>query len=332
MALLDDPFSAVDGPTGERMFHCGVKSTLDGVTRIITLNSHLHLLPQFDRVLVIEAGRIVADGSAAELRGVLARFVTQDSQSEDTTSDKQNFEGNDDSTTSNKPTTVNTRRSPSPINEDNVDGRNNGDGTEDGVDSASDRTVDPVGTVRSGHDSITDRPCDDGNNDVQSTVHSFQGGVDSPTHVNAAGTNVDSIAVIDAGSVDTGTNNADAHDEHQVAMVKKGKLIRAESRKRGAVSASVYRQYFGAAVESNSRAVGIAILFAVVLLFGAGQALRMLSDAWLVIWVKRGSSQSSSDGYVYIGLLVIAIVVQIARVTSLMTVHFTNAHNPSMCV
>jgi ABC-type multidrug transport system fused ATPase/permease subunit len=65
--ILDDPFSAVDGATGNWMFHKGVLEGLKGKTRIVLLNSHLHLLSQFDRVVILDEGRAVAIASPSEL-------------------------------------------------------------------------------------------------------------------------------------------------------------------------------------------------------------------------------------------------------------------------
>ncbi len=61
--LLDDPFSAVDGNTGNLIFQKGIVRLLKDKLRIIALNSHMHLLKYFDRIVVLEGGRIVADGS-----------------------------------------------------------------------------------------------------------------------------------------------------------------------------------------------------------------------------------------------------------------------------
>jgi ATP-binding cassette, subfamily C (CFTR/MRP), member 1 len=73
--LLDDPFSAVDGETGNNIFHSGVMKLLRHSTStqqrsritVICLNSHLHLLPYFDRILCLDNGKIVMDGSPTEL-------------------------------------------------------------------------------------------------------------------------------------------------------------------------------------------------------------------------------------------------------------------------
>lgn len=72
ICLLDDPFSAVDGDTGTSIFHNGLRGLLRGSKdkariTLVCLNSHLHLLPFFDRVVMLEAGAVVADGTPSEL-------------------------------------------------------------------------------------------------------------------------------------------------------------------------------------------------------------------------------------------------------------------------
>lgn len=65
--ILDDPFSAVDGSTGNWMFEKGILNGLKGKTRMIILNSHLHLLSKFDRVLIMDDGRPIAISSPSDL-------------------------------------------------------------------------------------------------------------------------------------------------------------------------------------------------------------------------------------------------------------------------
>lgn len=89
--LLDDPFSAVDSTTAQLIFELGVKKLCtpshsgdeqnDGKNKIVlvALNSHIHLLNQFDRVLVFDQGKVAADfrpqdsNRVEELRPVLRR-------------------------------------------------------------------------------------------------------------------------------------------------------------------------------------------------------------------------------------------------------------------
>lgn len=75
--LLDDPFSAVDGNTGNHIFQQGVLQLLADKLRIIALNSHMHLLKQFDRILVLEDGKIILDGSLEELFVENAELMTR---------------------------------------------------------------------------------------------------------------------------------------------------------------------------------------------------------------------------------------------------------------
>jgi len=61
--IMDDPFSAVDGETGNWIFEKGIMEYLKGKLRIIALNSHMHLLKNFDRIIILDQGKIVAEGS-----------------------------------------------------------------------------------------------------------------------------------------------------------------------------------------------------------------------------------------------------------------------------
>ena len=67
IVLLDDPFSAVDGATGNWIFEHGILEMLKGRIRVIALNSHRHLLSRFDRVIVLDKGQVVADGRPGDL-------------------------------------------------------------------------------------------------------------------------------------------------------------------------------------------------------------------------------------------------------------------------
>eukprot|EP00935_MAST-01C_sp_MAST-1C-sp1_P001017 g1017.t1 len=69
--IFDDSLSAVDQETGQHIFDHGISnqegSILRGSLRLCVLNSHLHLLPQFERIVVMQAGKIVADGTYNEI-------------------------------------------------------------------------------------------------------------------------------------------------------------------------------------------------------------------------------------------------------------------------
>jgi ABC-type multidrug transport system fused ATPase/permease subunit len=62
--LLDEPTSSVDLPTEERIF-TNVFRAFKGKTIVATLH-RLHLLPQFDRIVCLERGRVISDLPATE--------------------------------------------------------------------------------------------------------------------------------------------------------------------------------------------------------------------------------------------------------------------------
>jgi ABC-type multidrug transport system fused ATPase/permease subunit len=63
--LMDDILSAVDADVANKMFHSGVVELLGGerATRLIVMSAHLELLQHADKVVVVEDGQIVAQGS-----------------------------------------------------------------------------------------------------------------------------------------------------------------------------------------------------------------------------------------------------------------------------
>lgn len=65
LILMDEPTSSIDLPT-ERKILSGIISSFPAKTMIISLH-RLHLLPQFDRIIMLDQGKIVANGTVSEL-------------------------------------------------------------------------------------------------------------------------------------------------------------------------------------------------------------------------------------------------------------------------
>ncbi|KAH9151851.1 hypothetical protein LEN26_003771 [Aphanomyces euteiches] len=61
--LFDDPLSALDVHVAGAVFQECIQNLLADKTVVLVLNSHYHFLPKADRVLVMEDGTIVGDGS-----------------------------------------------------------------------------------------------------------------------------------------------------------------------------------------------------------------------------------------------------------------------------
>ena len=64
---------------GKDLFHTAFLETLKDYTRVVTLSSNYHLLPYFDRIIVIESGKIVAD---AKYNDIITQFPQYDISSD----------------------------------------------------------------------------------------------------------------------------------------------------------------------------------------------------------------------------------------------------------
>ncbi|KAF1324581.1 Abc transporter c family member 2, partial [Globisporangium splendens] len=77
--ILDDPLSAVDPHVAHAIFEQCIVGLAKDKTRLLVLNSHYDLLVHADKILVVQDGRIAADGTYDE---VLAQFPELKLQSE----------------------------------------------------------------------------------------------------------------------------------------------------------------------------------------------------------------------------------------------------------
>lgn len=65
--LLDDPLSAVDAHVGEHMFANAIAGDVTKGTTRVLVTHHVHFLPRCDKVIVMNHGRILHQGSYQEL-------------------------------------------------------------------------------------------------------------------------------------------------------------------------------------------------------------------------------------------------------------------------
>jgi ABC-type multidrug transport system fused ATPase/permease subunit len=69
LVLIDDPFTMVDIPTGMHILHKLIRGPMmQGRTRIVAMQPYLDYLEHFDRVLVLQEGRVVAEGAPADMQ------------------------------------------------------------------------------------------------------------------------------------------------------------------------------------------------------------------------------------------------------------------------
>ncbi|KAH9105370.1 hypothetical protein AeMF1_018781 [Aphanomyces euteiches] len=76
--LFDDPLSALDVHVAGAVFQNCIQNLLADKTVILVLNSHYHFLPKADRVLVMEDGTIVGDGSFDVIKAKFPHFNSFD--------------------------------------------------------------------------------------------------------------------------------------------------------------------------------------------------------------------------------------------------------------
>ncbi|OQR87195.1 ATP-binding Cassette (ABC) Superfamily [Achlya hypogyna] len=74
--LLDDPLSALDVHVAGKVFADGIQGLLRNKTTVLVLNSHYHLLPLADRIVVMADGSIVGDGSFDDLKEAFPHLVS----------------------------------------------------------------------------------------------------------------------------------------------------------------------------------------------------------------------------------------------------------------
>ncbi|KAF0693442.1 Aste57867_15601 [Aphanomyces stellatus] len=109
--LLDDPLSALDMHVAGAVFRDGVRGLLQDKTVVLVLNSHYHLLPHADHVVVMDQGRIVGAGTFASLQGTFPHLkpATECNTSNDVDDDvatARPHESTEDATDAITPTTT----------------------------------------------------------------------------------------------------------------------------------------------------------------------------------------------------------------------------------
>mmetsp|Transcript_22678 Transcript_22678/g.41042 ORF Transcript_22678/g.41042 Transcript_22678/m.41042 type:complete len:1608 (-) Transcript_22678:60-4883(-) len=105
LVLLDDPFAAVDAPTAAAIMEKLLLGPLmKGRTRLVVLQPEQERLKHFDRVIVLSEGRVVANGTPAEVAETDHFKSLLRSGSEPTTPDFHGYSDYSDSSPTKSPT------------------------------------------------------------------------------------------------------------------------------------------------------------------------------------------------------------------------------------
>jgi ABC-type Mn2+/Zn2+ transport system ATPase subunit len=295
--LLDDPFSAVDMNVGHHLFDQAVCGMLRDKTRVVVLNSHLHFLPAFDHIIVLQDQDIHGD---VQLRDRIPAQVQ---------ADKHKLQGHQSVVAGSGTYAEMAARFPElmQVTDENV----------------SEHHVSSTAALASSSASSASSLAlaSDGSHAVSIAGSSSQA-VASPTSPSAADT--DASNVRQPASCGTGATADPAPMVRQTSQssgaatcstaaavkapesggVSRGALIQAEDRVTGDVALSTYAAYFDAA--TNGRC-GVLLLAVVVGCFMLGQAARLGCDVYLsTFWASPtvGPTHTQSFWMIVYGCLV----------------------------
>jgi ABC-type multidrug transport system fused ATPase/permease subunit len=281
--------------------------------RIVVLNSHLHLLSKFDRVLILENGNVAAFASPTDLlshhEAVYRRAVGSISSRETGACEDKNM------TTPLLNASALLLQASVGVEDCSEDAKSIGDFSASSaavVMAAEEKKRRARSASGSGHapsmsDASDDQPSSAFSMDIPAmdeTVGS-NSGVAVAAGLNSKGEDIDSAAV-----------TSDADNDKPTG----GQLITAEQRTHGAVSFRTVASYFGAFVwnddESASRgsygqltSAGALAATSVFMAFAVTQSMRVIAELELMSWAGRDNGKKNSPYFV-------GYVVSIAVYTS----------------
>ncbi|XP_058197322.1 ABC transporter C family member 2-like isoform X5 [Rhododendron vialii] len=95
--IFDDPLSALDAHVGRQVFNNCIKEELQGKTRVLVTNQ-LHFLPQVDKIILINEGMVMEEGTFEELSrsGVLFQKLMENAGKMEEHVDEKEDDNNSD--------------------------------------------------------------------------------------------------------------------------------------------------------------------------------------------------------------------------------------------
>jgi ABC-type multidrug transport system fused ATPase/permease subunit len=308
--ILDDPLSAVDVSVGSQMFEQGIAGALRGKTRLVVLNSHLHFLPRFDCIFVVDRdadsgiGCIVAQGTYAELlpnyRALMSAGSTSDPEFDDASSD------------SDEKTSSNSRR------------------IQDGAAAWAER--------KNSSSSSGGNICRRNRSFV---FNGSAGGGGNAEVAKASAQKHDVVLDIEDAAAKRKTKEEEEDNT--------GSLMSTEDRVVGAITTRTYRYYMDAAMSSvpskndddgeaegegsqqhhfqlpvKRPCLGVLIIVVLVAAYVITQSSRIAADLWLATWGRRDEGGSHTDEFWIVGAYcAIALIVLLVIARSMLFVYVT---------
>ena len=327
--IFDDPLSAVDAHVGKAIFENALVNMLQGRCRLVVLSSNYHLLPRFDKIIVIQNGKIVAFDHYNEIIQNFPEYkaaddsdVSEDSnvQAEDHPEEVvgNSIELDSDATTT---TTLSVSEGVTEVNQDTV-------GLEVDVKEAvaaneeSSATTKHNNRVKFPINNTNIKPLNAKDRQLIGKSYKFR---DNIGHVED-----------DDVDVEDGDEGEESKKENENPSPKQpaNKMMSEEDRERGAVSGMTYMTYVASAASGVKGGVvtkALVILSVLLVVFSFGQAVRVLADIWVGIWAadRDGARDKTNSFYIqwYIVIVVGTTVISIGRAIMYIAVAIASSKN-----
>jgi ABC-type multidrug transport system fused ATPase/permease subunit len=300
--LLDDCLAAVDMSVGASIFQNAIQTLLQNKTRILAMSSHLHLLPHFDLILVMEQHQ-ESDTNNSPNGTHKSHAIASPSDGKAVGVSSTNLNGQLEKTYGGRIVAQGT------FNELKVKfGALMSQIKDDAIDVDLDELDDEEQPLPSGSEPTTPHSRYQEEKDEEIPSYDLPRMSASSKEVGVALDQPSRIRTISSGSTVSKTGSrrrlggrhrsnsrsrvdseaeakkaaAKAKAEELIKSAPKASLIEKEERATGSTGMHVWTAYFGNGAERGVR--GIVMLTIVILLFLISQTARVGSDTWLSIW------------------------------------------------
>ncbi|KAJ3107343.1 Multidrug resistance-associated protein 1 [Phlyctochytrium bullatum] len=262
--LLDDPLSAVDAHVGRYLFdHC-IQGALSNRTRVLVTHQ-LHFLPRCDRILLVDNGRIIEDGTFEEL---MARegSVTKKMMEE--------FGGMEDDESEGENAVEEVAKPVEEVQEKKE---------EKSLDVREIRFADEVADSKDAEEKEAEPSTKENGSgtDAPFLLAKDAAPADTSLSQRLSKSNLNPSKKTSASSLKKSEDpDAAAGGESEAARRKRGRLMTAEERAVGTVTFATFQEYI---VQGGGAIMMILVLTSAF----AAQVARVMTDNWLAFWSSR---------------------------------------------
>ena len=288
--VLDDPLAAVDAHVGKAIFEEGIMRLLEDKARIVVFSSNYHLLPQFDKIVLVAQGQMSSESCDVHTKG----------SSDSDESSIQVFHSYQDFVSSFPQFACDSYLKNINCKEEGDNGLN-----ECSLSRVSDNDLRIVKNIDVSISQIIDNESTAEYTTTESSIHQEM--------------------LINGGKA---ISRASSYRDVEKRLRKKQEnldcadLMEHEDREYGSVSIRTIAKYYAAAIKGKN---GMITLCCVLALFSLAQACRVMGDLWIGIWAKY-EQRHESGGETFSHLVVFTmLLVSVVLFTGCRTYYFLYA-------